>query len=453
MRKAQSAIAYGVAILLMLIGSAQPSNAVFHITVIDEVMTSYGGNANVQFIEMRMLAVSQNAVAHSVFAVFDSTGTYTGDLLAVPGNVANAATGSRWLIGTSAFQTASGLTPDFPISTGILPTGGGMVCFGGGGGIIPDNPPNWSRTDFSNYVDCVAYGNYSGPTNTLIGTATTLTGDGHSLQRTGNTHNNANDFACANPATPQNNAGTQVSLAATSPCTPPTATPSATRTATGTRTPSATPTRTPALSGQIRYYSSNGPVPGVSLSVPGATPGSTTTDGNGMFRFASVPPGMMSLQPSKQGDFNFDVTALDAAYVLQFVAGLRDLSDDQKLAADVTGNGSVSALDAARILQFQAGLLGRCSVTTATPCTIDTQCPPGETCKSRFPVAQACGSDWVFRPVAAPAPNQTLVMPQINSSTCQRGAIDYSVPPLPLSGQDFIAILFGDTTGNWTPPH
>ena len=237
MRRRISAI---VIALLIGLGLATPSHAVFHETVIDEVLTSYGGDPTVQFIEMRTLFSFQNSVANSVFAAFDGTGTYVGDLLVVPTNVKDNGTGTRWLIGTAAFQTTTGLAPDFVMPAGILPTGGGMVCFGGGGGIAPKNPPTWSRTAFASYVDCVAYGTFSGGSNVKIGTPTSLNADGHSLQRMGNTMDNAADFTCADPATPQNNSSATVSMPATDPC----AGSAATATATPTSTPPA-PTTTP----------------------------------------------------------------------------------------------------------------------------------------------------------------------------------------------------------------
>jgi hypothetical protein len=70
----------------------------------------------------------------------------------------------------------------------------------------------------------------------LIGTPTSLDGDGHSLQRIGSTHNNSADFSCADPATPTNNAPMSASMTATAPC------PAPTPTATATITPTATPT-------------------------------------------------------------------------------------------------------------------------------------------------------------------------------------------------------------------
>jgi len=212
--------------LLVLIGlaaghaQAPQSGAVFHFAVIDEVMTSYGGDANVQFVEIRMLTSGQNLVMNSVLGAFDSSGTYLGDVLIVPGNVTSSGAGVRWIMGTSAFATASGLTPDFtmPGSGGVsLPTTGGMVCWGAPG-VSPPAPGSWDHTVPGNYVDCLAYGTYSGPSNVHIGTPTSLNAIGHSLQRIAETDNNASDFVCSDPATPKKNNGTTASMAATTPC-------------------------------------------------------------------------------------------------------------------------------------------------------------------------------------------------------------------------------------------
>jgi hypothetical protein len=193
-------------------------------------------------------------------------------------------------------------------------------------------------------------------------------------------------------------------------------------------TPTGSPTNTPALGGQIRYYTGDRPVEDADVNLIGTSPATTMTDAAGFYGFAAVASENQSVEPAKQDDFDNAVTALDASHVLQEVADLRTFTADQRLACDVTGNGTLSALDAQRILQFQADL------------------------RARFEVAELCGSDWVFRPMPAPAANQTLVQPMISAGVCQQGAINYSPLVPPAAGQDFIAILFGDCTGNWHEP-
>jgi hypothetical protein len=54
---------------------------------------------------------------------------------------------------------------------------------------------------------------------------------------------------------------------------------------------------------------------------------------------------------------NGSITAYDASLVLQYVVGLRELSDEDIDVADVTGDGNVTVLDAALILQYTVGLI------------------------------------------------------------------------------------------------
>ena len=54
---------------------------------------------------------------------------------------------------------------------------------------------------------------------------------------------------------------------------------------------------------------------------------------------------------------NGEISALDAALVLEHVAGQQFLGGNALLAADVTGNGLVTPLDASYILQFVVGIL------------------------------------------------------------------------------------------------
>jgi len=208
------AVAASAAVLvaLALLPRPRSSEALFHFAVIDEVMTSYGGDSSAQFVEIRMLADTQNFVMNTVLAVFNTSGVYQSDVLIVPGNVANSGAGVRWIMGTSAFATASGLTPDFIMPAGLPASG--MVCWGALAGT--SNP--------ANHVDCLAYGGYTGPGNIHIGTPvampTPLNGIGHSLQRTQDSNSSLADFVCADPATPTNNVGGSASLPATTSCLP-----------------------------------------------------------------------------------------------------------------------------------------------------------------------------------------------------------------------------------------
>jgi hypothetical protein len=202
-------------------------------------------------------------------------------------------------------------------------------------------------------------------------------------------------------------------------------------TPTPTATPTATATPRPAsISGSIRYYASTRPVPNATVRATASPTRTAVTDATGAFAFTAMPPGTVVIEPRKLGDFGSPVaiTALDAAQVLQVVAGTRTFDARQRLACDVTGNGTLSSLDAANILQRQVGLL------------------------PRFAVANKCDSDWLFDPVATPGTGRRLIPPVITSTSCQRGAIAYE----PLAGdqtqQNFVGILFGDCTGNWQPP-
>ena len=215
------------------------SSAVFHLAVIDEVMTSYNGDPTAQFVEIRMLAPNQNFVGdafgggfHSFLAVFDTNGTFVGNALEITTDLPNGGEDVRWIMATSSLAAAvgGGWMPDFVIPGPLyLPTSGGMICWG----------KPFSATNPNSYVDCLAYGNYTGPSNNWIGsTPNPVTPEGHSLVRFSDMRNSL-AFGCADTATPTNNSIPQMpqSLPATDPC-PPTPTP----TVTPTITPSPTPT-------------------------------------------------------------------------------------------------------------------------------------------------------------------------------------------------------------------
>jgi len=276
---------------------ASIASATFHIAHISEVMTSYNGSADVQFVEITMDALGQNLVSGTKLNVFDTSGDFVATVLTVPSNVSSG-NGRSWIMATPGWETDTGVSADFTFPNASLPEGGGMICWG-----KPGTTPTPVSCPLSGipYVDCIAYGTYSGPTNSCIGTPTPLTPDGHSLQKVGaGTDNNANDFVCADTATPTNNANETASMPATTPCSAATTT------------------------------------------LPGAT---TTTVS---VTSTTLPGGTLC------GDANGDdaITASDALAALRTAVGTGTCS---LALCDVDDNGSVSASDALRILQRAVG--------------------------------------------------------------------------------------------------
>lgn len=181
------------------------------------------------------------------------------------------------------------------------------------------------------------------------------------------------------------------------------------------------------VGGRIRYYGSDLPVAGVTVNLQGTTSFITTTDQYGSFSFTQSVSGNRQLVPEKMGDLNDGITSFDATLALQEAVGLTILDSIQTTACDVTANGQVSSLDAARILQKRVGLL------------------------DEFAVANLCGGDWAFFPDPRSAANQASMDPQISTGACQPGSIEYIPLSVPVHDQDFVAILFGDCSGNWAP--
>lgn len=199
-------------------------------------------------------------------------------------------------------------------------------------------------------------------------------------------------------------------------------------TPTATPTPPAPSTATP--TGGLRVSGAlsarrGAPVPAATVALGAASTHTAVTDAGGAFTIGGIAPGVWTLAPRKSGDLRGAVTALDAAWALQSVAQLRTLSAAERLAADVTGDGTVSTLDATLMLRRAVGL------------------------PDAFPAASRCGSDWLFVPSATAVPNQTVVPPSLSGGRCTMGSLTFSPLAADADGQSFTAIPLGDVTGNW----
>jgi hypothetical protein len=192
-----------------------------------------------------------------------------------------------------------------------------------------------------------------------------------------------------------------------------------------TPTPTPTPGGNLAVAGVIAHFSGDRPVGGV--VVEASSGASSLTSGSGGYSLSALPPAFVEIVPRKVGDVGAAVSALDAAWVLQANGGLRSLTAMQRLACDVTGDGTLTDLDATEILRRVAGV------------------------GQGFPVAGSamCDSDWAFFPEPAAAANQSMVSPTTGAGGCQPGAIRYDPLATNAADQSFVAVPFGDCTGNW----
>ncbi len=224
--------------------------------------------------------------------------------------------------------------------------------------------------------------------------------------------------ATAAPATAtRTRTATRTATATASPTRTPSAAPTATRTATATAPPAGGRT----LRGAVRYYRGNHPVAQATIALDGTGSRSATTDGSGAWSADDVAPGTWHIEPRRTGGAAGGISALDASYVLQHIAGLRTLDADEVLACDATANGALSTLDAVRILELVVGL------------------------DAQLPAAVACGSDWLFLPTAGGT------RPVFDGGSCQPGARTVTVAETDHDDLDFRAIALGDCTGSWQP--
>jgi len=161
----------------------------------------------------------------------------------------------------------------------------------------------------------------------------------------------------------------------------------------------------PSVSGTITYGNALGnPAPprfvsNVLLSGTGA-PDVSTTSGfpGGTYSLSGFGSGSYTVTPSKTGGINGAITSFDAAKIALHVAGTTVLTGNPLIVADVSGNGSISSFDAGQVARYSAGVPGSGSAAT-----------------------------WIFSPASR----------------------NYASITSNVKGEDFVALLMGDVSGNW----
>jgi len=161
-----------------------------------EVLASWQGDANVEFVELAMTANGQQDVAGSGLLIDVASGdpaerrTFT-----FAANLTHGDAGTRILVATNRLATVSGLTPDFVLPDGTLAAAGGRVCYATPAAVI----------------DCVAWGSFAGDTG-AFGKPVKATPDDRSLLRVARTGVNRSDWQASVEPAPATSTGAQATL-------------------------------------------------------------------------------------------------------------------------------------------------------------------------------------------------------------------------------------------------
>ncbi len=160
----------------------------------------------------------------------------------------------------------------------------------------------------------------------------------------------------------------------------------------------------PSVSGTITYGNAIGsPTPrfvsNVLLSGVGSPNVSATSDfPGGVYSLTGFGSGAYTVTPSKIGSVNGAISSFDAGKIALHVAGTTVLTGNQLIVADVSGNGTISSFDAGQIARYAAGVPG----------------------------SGSAGS-WIFTPANR----------------------NYASVTTNIKGEDYVALLMGEVTGNW----
>ena len=165
----------------------------------------------------------------------------------------------------------------------------------------------------------------------------------------------------------------------------------------------------PKFISNVLITGSGSPITTTTTAAPGA--------GEGQYSLGSFGTGAYTVTPTKTAQTN-GISSNDAARVAQHVSGtLAFTNDNQRVSADVSGNGIISSNDAALIARFVAGVGAPIGNTGQWKFYVSN--PP-------FPLPSG---------TATPFPS-SRTYPSVTGTTM---------------GQDYVGLLIGETTGNWNP--
>lgn len=281
---------------------------------------------------------------------------------------------------------------------------------------VENGGPNGPNSDVIG-IDTVSYicNPVNTPTNTPTATATSTSTFTPTATRTSTFTPTATSTSTATFTPTPTATFTPTATATITATLTPTIAPTATATFTPTGTPSAS------ISGTVTYANASVPpkfISNVSVTGTGSPSIFTTTAAPGanagQYTLLGFGAGPYTVSLSKSAGQN-GITSNDAARIAQHVAGLNSFTNDtQRLSADVSGNGGITSQDAAKVAQYVAGL-------PPSPPNLSGvwqfYLPPGPT----FPVGSS---------------PTTRTYPSVTTN---------------ITGEDYVGLLIGEVTGNWTP--
>jgi len=143
---------------------AAPAAASFHLVSLREVYPGSAAGPEAEYVELQAYAAGQNFVRGHSITLFDAAGNQAG-VAEFDADVAAGGNQMTLLAATPAAESQFGLVADAALPSGSLDPAGGAVC--------------WEA------LDCVAWGSFSGPTASPVGSPADPGGipDGMALRR------------------------------------------------------------------------------------------------------------------------------------------------------------------------------------------------------------------------------------------------------------------------------
>ena len=181
-----------VGMVLATIGLARAQSFI----ALDEIVGSWQGDDEIQYIELRMLDDGLNGIANVTALVFDdASGSEAGRRTAFfTQNVARGVKNAKILVTSTKARDLSGVVPDALLPAGYLRPTAGRVCLA------------VNSTSGLTAIDCVAYGAFTA-SNGSFGAPTPLTPDNRALQRVALDGRNRTDWGSVLDPVIENNAG------------------------------------------------------------------------------------------------------------------------------------------------------------------------------------------------------------------------------------------------------